>query len=369
MHVSRLEVRDFRSHAQTELELTAGITVLEGPVGAGKTNLMEAVHVGCTGRSFRTSNERELIRFGTRAARVGLRVSVGGAVHTTEVVLQSRGPKSVKRDGTRVTHPQAGDPPFFVCVFAPDHLELVKGPGGARRARMDDLTATVWPARRGTRASYAKALAQRNALLGRVRARVVAPDSLHVWDRELARHGIELMDHRRDLIDALSEPFARRAAELGLPAPAALDYRPRSAARAAAQLESELAERLDADLDRGFTMHGPHRDDLVLRADSRDLRRYGSQGQQRLGLLALLLAERDVLTTMRSMHPVMLLDDVLSELDPDRRGRLLHTLAGPGQALISTADASALPADIDVARVQVRPQPPDEGEISAVGIA
>ena len=89
------------------------------------------------------------------------------------MVVQSSGPKSVRRDGARVTHPQAGDPPFFVCVFAPDHLELVKGPGGGRRARLDDLTATVWPARRGTRAAYAKALAQRNALLGRVRARAV----------------------------------------------------------------------------------------------------------------------------------------------------------------------------------------------------
>jgi DNA replication and repair protein RecF len=355
LHVSRLEVRDFRSHAQADLELAAGVTVLEGPVGAGKTNLMEAVHVGCTGRSFRTSNERELIRFGARSARVSLQIAVGGAVHATEVVLQSRGPKSVKRDGSRVTHPQAGDPPFFVCVFAPDHLELVKGPGGNRRARLDDLTATVWPARRGTRASYAKALAQRNALLGRVRARAVASDSLHVWDRELARHGIELMDHRRELIGALAEPFAQRAAELGLPGPAVLDYRPRSPARTADELEHELRERVDADLDRGFTMHGPHRDDLVLRANSQDLRRYGSQGQQRLGLLALLLAERDVLTSMRATHPLMLLDDVLSELDPERRRRLLQTLAGPGQTLISTADANTLPTGVEAVQVQVRP--------------
>jgi DNA replication and repair protein RecF len=369
LHVSRLEVRDFRNHAWAELDLTDGITVLEGPVGAGKTNLLEAVHVGCTGRSFRTSNERELIRLGERAARVRLRVAAAGAEHTTEVMLQSRGPKSVKRDGTRVTHPQAGDPPFFVCVFAPDHLELVKGPGGNRRARLDDLTATVWPARRSIRASYAKALAQRNALLSRVRSRAAAPDSLHVWDRELARHGVELMDHRRALVDALSEPFARRAADLGLPTPAALDYRPRSAARMPDELERELRERLDADLDRGFTLHGPHRDDLVLRAGSRDLRRYGSQGQQRLGLLALLLAERDVLTSMRATHPVMLLDDVLSELDPERRERLLRTLAGPGQTLISTADASTLPVSVEAAHVQIRPPDPGADQGRAAEIA
>jgi DNA replication and repair protein RecF len=369
LYVSRLEARDFRNHAHATLELGAGITVLEGPVGAGKTNLIEAVHVGCIGRSFRTSNERELVRLGTRAARVHLSVEVEGGRHTTEVVLQSRGPKSVKRDGTRVTHPQAGDPPFFVCVFAPDHLELVKGPGGNRRARLDDLTATVWPARRGTRAAYAKALGQRNALLGRVRSRAAAPDSLHVWDRELARHGIELMDHRRELIAALAEPFARRAAELGLPTPAALEYRPRSPARTAAELESELGERVDADLERGFTMHGPHRDDLLLRAATHDLRRYGSQGQQRLGLLALLLAERDVLADLRAAHPVMLLDDVLSELDPERRARLLHTLAGPGQTLISTADARVLPDSPAFAPVRISPPQSDDGDARAAETA
>ncbi len=360
MHVSRLEVRDFRSHERAELDLSDGITVLEGPVGAGKTNLVEAVHVGCMGRSFRTSNERELIRFGAKTARVHLHVQAAGADHTTDVVLQSSGPKTVRRDGTRVTHPQAGDPPFFACVFAPDHLELVKGPAGGRRARLDDLTATVWPARRATRAAYAKALAQRNALLGRVRARAAGPDSLHVWDRELARHGLELMEHRRELVEALSGPFVQRAAELGLAGPVSIAYRPRSNAHTAAELEDELRERLDADLDRGFTMHGPHRDDLVLHAAGRDLRRYGSQGQQRLGLLSLLLAERDVLRNARDTSPVMLLDDVLSELDPERRDRLLATLSDRGQTLISTADRRTVPAGVDVAWLSVRPPAVDD---------
>jgi DNA replication and repair protein RecF len=359
LHVSRLEVRDFRSHGRAELDLGDGVTVLEGAVGAGKTNLMEAVHVGCMGRSFRTSTERELIRFGAKTAQVHLQIRTGGADHTTDVVLQSSGPKSVRRDGTRVTHPHAGEPPFFVCVFAPDHLELVKGPAGGRRARLDDLTATVWPGRRATRAAYAKALAQRNALLGRVRARAAGPDSLHVWDRELARHGLELMEHRRELVDALTGPFVQRAAELGLPPPVSITYRPRSGAHTAEELEAELRERLDADLERGFTMHGPHRDDLALHAAGRDLRRYGSQGQQRLGLLSLLLAERDVLRNARDTSPVMLLDDVLSELDPERRERLLVTLSDRGQALISTADRRTVPAGVEVAWLPVHPPPGD----------
>jgi DNA replication and repair protein RecF len=363
LYVSRLEARNFRSHARADVALGPGITVLEGPVGAGKTNLLEALHVGFAGRSFRTSNERELIRFGESAARVRLHVSTTSGEHTTEVVVQTRGPKSVLRDGVRVTHPQAGDPPFFVCVFAPDHLELVKGPAGARRARMDDLLATVWPARRASRASYAKALAQRNALIGRIRARAATADALRPWNRELARHGVELMQHRRELVDALAAPYAHRAAELGLPDPANVSYRPRSAASTATELEDELAERVDSDLERGFTLHGPHRDDLLLTAAGRDLRRYGSQGQQRLGLLALLLAERDVLRELRDTSPVMLLDDVLSELDPERRDRLLATLADGGQTLVSTADARTVPDMPAATRLPVRTTPAESGVI------
>ncbi len=360
MYVSRLEARDFRSHVRADLTLSDGITVLVGPVGAGKTNLLEAVHVGCTGRSFRTSNEREMIRFDERLARVRLTVNTPSGDHTTEVALQPRGPKTVKRDGVRVTHPQVGEPPLFVCVFAPDHLELVKGPAGARRARMDDLVATVWPARRTARGAYAKALGQRNALIGRVRAHAVPADALHVWDRELARHGVELMSHRRELVDALAGPFTDRARELGLPEPASITYRPRSQAQSADELAEELRERLDSDLERGFTLHGPHRDDLLLSAAGRDLRRYGSQGQQRLGLLALLLAERDVLRDLRDTTPVMLLDDVLSELDRDRRRRLLDTLAAGGQTLISTADERTVPDEVAATRISV--QAPDPGE-------
>jgi DNA replication and repair protein RecF len=351
MHVSRVEVRDFRSHAHADIALADGITVLTGPVGAGKTNLLEAVHVGCTGRSFRTANERELVRFGERAARVQLTLTLAGGEHTTEVAIAPGSPKTVRRDGVRVTHPQAGSPDLFVCVFAPDHLELVKGPAGGRRARLDDLVQTVWPARRAARASYARALAQRNALIGRVRAGSVAAGALHGWDRELSRHGMELMSNRRELVDALTAPFTRRAHVLGLPEPAALTYRPRSPARHPEELEQELRERLGSDLERGFTLHGPHRDDLQLTVAGRDLRRYGSQGQQRLGLLALLLAERDVLHEVRDAIPLMLLDDVLSELDAERRRLLLETLASGGQTLVSTADERAVPASVRFERI------------------
>jgi DNA replication and repair protein RecF len=252
----------------------------------------------------------------------------------------------IKRDGATLNVLRADPSTPRVCVFAPDHLELVKGAPGVRRAHLDELVTALWPARRATRVAYAKALAQRNSLLGRIRSGNVGADALGAWDRELAVHGIELMRHRHDAVGLLTGHFATRAADLGLPAPATVTYRPRSKASDEDGLEGEFRERLSSDLERGFTTHGPHRDDLLLKAAGKDLRRYGSQGQQRLALLSLLLSERDAMADAHGELPVLLLDDVMSELDPDRRRSLLDQLVSAGQTLITTADEGSLILDL-----------------------
>jgi DNA replication and repair protein RecF len=180
---------------------------------------------------------------------------------------------------------------------------------------------------------------------------------LEPWDAELARLGWELMEERTRAAEILSEPFARFAAELGLPEVAELAYRPRSHATSAEELRAELAERHAADLQRGFTAHGPHRDELLLAHGARPLRTFGSQGQQRVGLLALLLAEREVLLEARGLPPLLLLDDVMSELDAERRLRLAELLRGGGQALVTATEAEHVPGagDDGVATINVEP--------------
>jgi DNA replication and repair protein RecF len=356
MDVTGLELRSFRNHEHLTLDLAPGVNVLVGPIGSGKTSVLEAVHAGCTGRSFRTSTERELVRFGDLLARVVLTYGSDAGQHRIEVVLQRSAAKLIRRDGAAVSALRADAVTPRVCVFAPDHLELVKGPAGIRRAHLDELVTALWPARRATRVSYAKALAQRNSLLSRVRSGAAAPSALSAWDRELARHGVELMRHRADAITLLAGHFASRTIELGLPEPAGLEYRPRSQAAEAGELEEELRERLESDLERGFTTHGPHRDDLLLESGGRDLRRYGSQGQQRLGLLSLLLAQRDAMEGAHGELPLLLLDDVMSELDPDRRCMLVDLVSTSGQTLITTADEAALPASpASILRLQKEP--------------
>jgi DNA replication and repair protein RecF len=164
------------------------------------------------------------------------------------------------------------------------------------------------------------------------------------------------MADRRAAVDAVTEPFARWCADLGLNGDPALRYRPRSKARTADELAAELRERIDGDLERGFTGHGPHRDDLVATREGRELRAYGSQGQQRLALLALLLAERDALAAHRHSPPLLLLDDVMSELDRQRRRALVDLLrAGSGQSVITATDLDQVPGaeEPGVARLAV----------------
>ena len=218
MHVASLTLRNFRSYDRAEIDLPPGITVVQGPVAAGKTNLLEALYAGCLGRSFRTSRETDLIRRGESVARVT--VVVGPERHVLEVGIERGSPKLFRVDGIRAERAADTETRPLVCVFAPDRLELVKGPAGVRRAHLDEVVSGLWPAGRAARRFYARALAQRNSLLGRVRAGASSFDSLSGWTREVARHGIELMQRRAETVALLAPRFSAQATALGLPAPA-----------------------------------------------------------------------------------------------------------------------------------------------------
>jgi DNA replication and repair protein RecF len=182
----------------------------------------------------------------------------------------------------------------------------------------------------------------------------VAPDSLDAWEQELGAAGVELAAHRHAAVAALAPEFSAALAELGRGDDAELRYAPRSEASDAQQLASELSARREADLARGHTTHGPHLDELVIELGGRSARRFASQGEQRLALLALLFAERRALLEARRAPPLMLLDDVMSELDPERRGLLARRLAeGGGQALITATERGQLGMEWPYAALEV----------------
>jgi DNA replication and repair protein RecF len=344
VRVLSLTLRDFRSYEDAQASLGPGLTVVSGPNGAGKTNLLEAIYFGSVGRSPRTANERELVRFGARTTRVVVRCEAADGPHEISVGFEPGQPKRLRVDGATVERLIDAPERPLVSVFLPDRLDLIKGAPSLRRAHLDQLVTALWPARVQTRRSYMQALAQRNALIARIRSGAGSQGSLSSWDAQLAEHGIALMHDRAGAVQAIADRFHRLGEQLGLERELAVAYRPRSRAATPQELRDEFGSRVEQDLQRGFTGHGPHRDELGTQLGGRDLRAFGSQGQQRLGLLALLLSEREAIAEQRSAPPVMLLDDVMSELDGTRRRALVELLrAGGGQSVITTTDLEHVP--------------------------
>src|SRR5687767_8766715 len=252
MRVTRVSARDFRNLEQVDAALGDAVTVVHGPNGTGKTNLLEAIYFGCTARSCRTSNDRELVRFGQKVARVELEVEAEDGIHRLEVGLEpgAADSKRVRIDGAPAAGPVAVGVRPPVSVFMPDRLDLVKGAPSLRRAHLDQLVAALWPSRAANRTAYSRALTQRNALIARIRAGGADPSLLDTWDAELARAGVAVMEDRREACALVGPQFTARAADLGLPEDATLAYRPRSRAEEAEELRRELGERRDEDLAR-----------------------------------------------------------------------------------------------------------------------
>jgi DNA replication and repair protein RecF len=242
--------------------------------------------------------------------------------------------KEARLNGARLPSAESLRRELSTLVFTPDRLAVVKGGPAARRAYFDRVVGRLFPVRAGVPQEYLAALAQRNAALRRVQLGLSDRSALDPWTARVAASGAELVAVRAATLDRLGPAFAERAHELGLPA-ATLGYDADPPTREA------LEARLGRDLERGTTGLGPHLDDVRVASGTRDLRQFGSQGEQRLAVLALLLAEAELLDS----PPLLLLDDVLSELDPGRRQVLAERVAGMGQTMITATHASALPVD------------------------
>ena len=331
-------LRDFRSYERLELALSGGLVLVTGENGAGKTNLLESLHVGTQGFSPRSRMDAQLVRNGAERARVTLAGDRGGIPTEVEVTLGVREPKEVRLNGASLRSADALRSEIVTLVFTPDRLSVVKGGPAVRRAYFDRSLSRLLPARAATPVEYATALGQRNALLRRVAGGLSSSDALDPWTAQVARLGAELVAARREVVEQLSPGFASSADELGLDA-ARLDY------DAEAPTEAALQARVTRDLERGTTGIGPHLDDVSIRAGGRDLRVFGSQGEQRIAVLALLLAEAELLSDRRAVAPLVLLDDVLSELDAGRRKSLALRVSRLPQAVVTATGAESLPLD------------------------
>jgi DNA replication and repair protein RecF len=363
--IRRLELTSFRSYEGLDLDLEVGPHVVVGRNGAGKTNLVEAVVVLSRGRSHRSSSDSELIRWGDPFARLVSTVEASTTRRDeVEVVLQAPGSGSRKR--VRINgvgrRPAAAAQVLRSVLFAPEDMLLVVGSPSLRRGFLDALIGQREPTAAAVMATYARALTQRNSLLRRIREEAASRDELAYWDAIFCESGAQILRWRGEALEALAQPLALAHAEIAPSEPRlTLEYvsssPPRVDEAPADTLRRRLAETADKEVWNGATLVGPHRDDLAFRAGGRELPGHASRGQQRTAILALKLAELDLLSELDGRPPLLLLDDVFSELDPDRRAHLVRRIGALPQAIVTTTTADDLdPGLVAASRIwQVEP--------------
>ncbi|BBY03505.1 DNA replication/repair protein RecF [Mycobacterium seoulense] len=383
MYVRHLGLRDFRSWAHADLELEPGRTVFVGSNGFGKTNLVEALWFSTTLGSHRVGTDAPLIRAGAdRAVISTIVVNEGRECAIDLEIAAGRANKArLNRSPVRSTREVIGV--LRAVLFAPEDLALVRGDPADRRRYLDDLATVRRPTVAGVRADYEKVLRQRTALLKsasgiRHRGDRGALDTLDVWDSRLAEYGAELMAARIDLVNELA-PEVEKAYQLLAPAsrPATIAYRTSLGAQAStdarggdrafleAALLAALAERRDAELDRGMCLVGPHRDDLELWLGDQPAKGFASHGESWSFAVALRLAAYELLRA-DGTEPVLLLDDVFAELDTARRRALATVAESAEQVLVTAAVVEDIPAGWAATQVNIELRDDDLGRVSAV---
>lgn len=338
MRLTALRLRDFRGYGQVMLSPPEGVTVLVGENGAGKTNLLEAVHLCCLGRSHRTSADKEMIRRGQETAAVQLTVERRDGRHEVGVRLfeNARRRKVVYVNGKTVSRLGELMGHATCVIFSPEDLALVKEGPQVRRRFLDMLLSEEQKAYFYALQTYMTALKQRNALLKQGDLR-----SLSAWDEQLAAAAAPVVRLRRAACEQLHQRSATHYRYIGGREEESFSLRYRGALAESEQVENDMLAGLrasrDEDIRRETTCFGPHRDDLDLTLMGEPIRAFGSQGQMRTAALAMKLAAFDLLEAHQGEPPLLLLDDVLSELDPDRRRRLIARI-GRAQALLTCTD-------------------------------
>ncbi|MHB1340671.1 MAG: DNA replication/repair protein RecF [Coriobacteriia bacterium] len=347
MRITSLHLRGFRSYSDWRLEPPAGLTVLVGPNAAGKTNALEAIALVASGKSFRNPHWDEVVGWGREGAGVSIEVEGDRTAARIDLKIDKTGTREYRVNGVkkRRVADVAGIVP--IVSFTPDDLNLVKGPAERRRNAADDLGEQLSKTYSAVLRDYTKVIKHRNALLREWRA---SDTDLAPWTAQAVSLGAKLVVHRRRLLRRIIDHATPAYAHLSEGESLSLEYRDRcglgltevhtevSTTEAEEALRATFALRATDERARQATLVGPHRDDIAFLVNAREARTYASQGQQRTIALAWKLAEVGVVEDVSGTEPVLLLDDVMSELDEDRRRALTGLVQKKVQTFITTTN-------------------------------
>lgn len=340
MYIKKIELKNYRNYEDLSLEFDQKVNLIVGHNAQGKTNLIEAVYLSSIGRSFRTAHDSDLIRFGNDFATVKVHAQKEYTDTKVEIILKRNAGKSIRKDGSVIHRTSQLLENIIVVVFSPDDLKIVKEEPEKRRKFIDRELAQIKPAYYNSLSNYKKTLQQRNAYL---KEEVVDPSMISLWDEQLIRYGSEVMRMRKQFIDQINiysgrihEHITNGKEKLRI------DYDPNipyedSTEKQQDQFREILDKSYNVDLKMRTTTKGPHKDDMQFYVNDINARAFGSQGQQRTCALSLKLAELDFIKEETGENGILLLDDVMSELDEERRTYLVGTLQD-NQLFITTTD-------------------------------
>ena len=362
MKLQRAELKDYRNYTEECLCAGSGVNILLGPNAQGKTNLLEAVFYAALGRSHRTNADGELIRWEAEDARMRFVFTRLGVENELEFRIHRGRRREIGKNGHAV---RMKDIIGSVCVvlFSPEDLFLVKGAPAGRRRFLDMEISQADASYFYDLAVYTRLLLQRNRLLKRVRDGAAQEEELSVWDVQLVPRAVAVMKKRLASVRRIGElaDTAQRELSAGGERLSAsyeifgLEGRDPMTTDLLSWYNDMLRESVKLDILRGSTRFGPHRDDLLLSVNGADLRSYGSQGQQRTGALALKLAELEFFREETGEYPILLLDDVMSELDGSRREKLLSFIRAKDiQTIVTATDEAYFPPDVPAAVYDVK---------------
>jgi len=325
MNIKEFSLQNFRNYETLELKLSDGINVLVGENAAGKTNMLEALHLCGIGRSHRTHNMRELINFSSESSKISVDyVDKYREINNISVFLQDSGKKSIQLNGVSIKKIGELFGSLLIVMFSPEDLSVVKSSPGNRRRFMDIELCQLSAVYYYDLKQYYKALNQRNNLLKTIKQNKNNRDMLFMWDEILVNHGIKIKRKREEFlqkVDTLSHEFYSKIT--GAKEKLSIKYKANVTEE---NFKSKLESCMERDISIGSTSFGIHKDDIFFYINGNDLKIYGSQGQQRTAAVCLKLSEVEIVKEQKETTPVLLLDDVLSELDDNRQKWLFESV-------------------------------------------
>lgn len=338
MNILSLELKNYRNYNNAFFTFGEKTNFIYGDNAQGKTNALEALYVFAFGKSFRTTQDRELINFNKNYTKLILTYSDSQRTNTIEITVLKDRKKQIKVNGVVIRRLSELIGKFNVVLFSPQELNLIKGGPQLRRRFLDMAISQLRPNYCHLLERYSKTLEQRNNLLRKIKYEKVSSDTLFIWDEKLAEYGEKIIEYRIKYAEKLSEYAKKIQAEICTDS-LEISYSPKYTKK------EEFIEKFNSDrareIEQGCTLYGPHRDDICINVSGVDAKIFASQGQQRTAVLSLKLAQAELIFDETGEKPVLLLDDMMSELDSHRRAYIAEKISS-GQVVITCTDAEML---------------------------